>query len=151
MNDGIAQQNSTPTTIGLRVSAEPGQLVMLRALAETVGLVADFGIGEVGDIRLALDEVATELVRNAQPGSMLDCDLAYDADGMTVQMTALESSRGVMTEESLSGDIVRTLTVAVHTYQEAASIAGTGFPTLVEFRWLRTSHDRRYCGNPDNS
>ncbi|WP_327145880.1 anti-sigma factor [Nocardia sp. NBC_01327] len=139
MNDGVAQDHSIPTTVGLQVPAAPQQLSLLRALAETVTLLADFDIGEVNDIRLVLDEVAMLLVRDAVPGTALDCDLTYDSDGVTVRVAAVASSATALDDHSLSWHIVRTLTDSVRTVKGLAAVPAAGYPTVVEFRWLRNS------------
>ncbi|MCU1642399.1 MAG: Uncharacterized protein JWN03_2674 [Nocardia sp.] len=139
MNDGFPHDHSIPTTVGLQVPAAPQQLTLLRALAETVTLLADFDIGEVNDIRLVLDEVATLLVRDAIPGTALDCDLTYDSDGVTVRVAAVASTATALDDSSLSWHIVRTLADSVRTVKELAAIPAVGYPTVVEFRWLRTS------------
>ncbi|WP_228806575.1 hypothetical protein [Nocardia cyriacigeorgica] len=70
MTEHVSRITADPTTtVGVRVPAELGQLLMLRALTETVSLIADFALDEVTDIRLALDEVATSLILDAVPGS----------------------------------------------------------------------------------
>ncbi|WP_405138334.1 anti-sigma factor [Nocardia sp. NBC_01388] len=140
MDRGAAQPYSGPATIGLQVPALPEQLMMLRALAETVLHMADFGIGEVNDIRLALDEVATILIQDAIPGSILDCDLTYDQSGLGVRLAAVASSEAVLEDGSLSWHIVRTLTDGLSATQGSYSALVAGYPTVVEFRWRsRTS------------
>ncbi|MFI1913821.1 anti-sigma factor [Nocardia sp. NPDC020380] len=125
------------TTVGLRVRAEPEQLTMLRALAETVTLVADFDIGEVNDLRLALDEVATVLIGDAVPGSVLDCDVTYDSDEVTVRVTVIAVSEDALEDTGLSWHIVRSLTDSLDATQAAYALRAGGYPTIVEFRWLR--------------
>jgi serine/threonine-protein kinase RsbW len=68
MTENISRTSAATTTVGVRVPADLEQLLMLRALAETVSLIADFALDEVTDIRLALDEVATSLILDAVPG-----------------------------------------------------------------------------------
>lgn len=110
---------------------------MLRALAETVTLVADFDIGEVNDLRLVLDEVATVLIGDAVPGSVLDCDVTYDADEVTVRVTVIAVSEAALEDTGLSWHIVRSLTDSLDATQAAYALQAGGYPTIVEFRWLR--------------
>src|SRR5690606_10181223 len=88
VSDSVETTSRDTTTVGVRVPAEHEQLVMLRALAETVALIADFGLDEVTDIRLALDEVATSLIAGAVAESTLSCDFDYDEHRMTVRVTS---------------------------------------------------------------
>ncbi|WP_327145875.1 ATP-binding protein [Nocardia sp. NBC_01327] len=130
------------TTVGLRVPAVPEQLTILRALSETVTMLADFDLGEVNDIRLALDEVAMVLIRDAAPGSTLDCDLTYDEDELTVRVSAITSSEGALEDRGLSWHIVRSLTDSLDATQGAYARAAAGFPTVVEFRRHRDAQQR---------
>ena len=51
---------------------------MLRAVAETVALIAGFTVDEVADTPVALDEAATCLILGAVPDSQLNCDVVAD-------------------------------------------------------------------------
>lgn len=133
------------TTVGLQVPAAPEQLTLLRALAETVTLLADFGIGEVNDIRLALDEVATVLIRAAAPGSRLDCELTYDDNELTVRVAGIAESQDALDDDGLSWHIVRSLTDSLNADQGGYAKPAGGYPTVVEFRRLRDA--RRHTVN----
>ncbi|WP_040793761.1 ATP-binding protein [Nocardia paucivorans] len=124
-------------TIGVRVPAVYEQLVMLRALAETVALIADFGLDEVADMRLALDEVATALLQDAAPDSELDCAFAYDESSMDVTVSAVTVSAAGPDEDSFGWHIVSTLTDRISTTIGSHDPAAGGYPTVVRFRWSR--------------
>ncbi|WP_228803656.1 ATP-binding protein [Nocardia higoensis] len=132
------QPTTAATTIGVRVPARPEQLTMLRALAETVGHIADFAIDEVADIRLALDEVATALVLDAVPGSELDCELDYGQDRMTVRVRGLTASKDPVARNGFGWHIVRTLTESVETAQEPYDFQAGGYRTSIDFDWSRS-------------
>ncbi|MFX0578005.1 ATP-binding protein [Nocardia nepalensis] len=129
----------TTTTIGVRVPAELEQLTMLRALAETVALIADFAIDEVVDIRLALDEVATSLILEATPGSTLDCEFTYNGNEMFVHVASVAVSESVVGQAGFGWHIVRTLTQSIAAVQEPFDSAVSGYPTVVDFSWARGS------------
>ncbi|WP_433191747.1 ATP-binding protein [Nocardia sp. CA-107356] len=125
------------TTIGVSVPAELEQLTMLRALAETVALIADFAIDEVVDIRLALDEVATSLILDAAPGSTLDCEFTYNDNEMFVHVASVAVSDSVVGQAGFGWHIVRTLTQSIAAVQEPFDSAVSGYPTVVDFSWAR--------------
>lgn len=133
------QPTTAATTIGVRVPARPEHLTMLRALAETVGHIADFGIDEVADIRLALDEVATALILDAVPDSELDCEMDYGEDRMSVRVRGLTKSKEAVTQSGFGWHIVRTLTDAVEASQEPYDFVVRGYRTAIEFDWSRWS------------
>ncbi len=122
-------------TIGIRVSADFEELAMLRAVAETIALLADFGIDEVTDIRLALEEVATTLIRDAVPGSELDCEIGYDDTSMTIRVASIAASDLGPDQNGMSWHIVSTLTDSVSTTVEPIDAATGGYRTTIEFRW----------------
>ncbi len=48
--------------VELRVAAEFEQLPVVRAVAETLAVLGDFTLDDVADIKLAVDEVCSELI-----------------------------------------------------------------------------------------
>ncbi|WP_330232256.1 anti-sigma factor [Nocardia sp. NBC_00508] len=139
--EGTPPATTRTGAISVRVPAESEQLAMLRALAETVVLMADFGIDEVTDIRLALDEVASALVLDAVPGSELDCAFSFDGDAVDVQVCAVTRSNGTPDQAGFGWHIVTTLTDSVSASQGAHDSASGGYPTTVDFRWVRGGTD----------
>ncbi|GAB2661159.1 anti-sigma factor [Nocardia goodfellowii] len=121
----------------MRLPAQFEQLTMLRALAETVSLIADFALDEVTDIRLALDEVATSLIMEAVPESTLDCEFTYDDRQMFVHVASISSSEAVVGQAGFGWHIVRTLTASIAAVQEPFDATVGGFPTTVDFSWVR--------------
>ncbi len=141
VSDSVETTSRDTTTVGVRVPAEHEQLVMLRALAETVALIADFGLDEVTDIRLALDEVATSLIAAAVADSTLSCDFDYDEHRMTVRVTSTAATESFLDQEGFGWHIVRTLTRGVGVVQHPYDVARGGYPTDVEFSWYRGGAD----------
>ncbi|MGW4243096.1 hypothetical protein, partial [Nocardia sp. NPDC004722] len=109
----------------------------VRALADTVGMVADFGIGEVTDIRMALDEIATGLILDAVPGADVDCRFAYDDRCMTIHVSAVTRSEDTLAQRNLCWPAVRDLTRAVHAVRLPFDEGRSGYRTAVEFSWAR--------------
>ncbi|MEU4312965.1 anti-sigma factor [Nocardia sp. NPDC024068] len=141
ISDSVDTTSADTTTIGVRVPARDEQLVMLRALAETVSLIADFGLDEVTDIRLALDEVATSLIAVAVPETTLGCDFDYDEHRMTVRVTSMSMTDTLRDQEGFGWHIVRTLTRSVDVLQQPYDVTSGGYPTEVEFSWYRGGAD----------
>ncbi|WP_406230895.1 ATP-binding protein [Nocardia sp. NBC_01009] len=143
MTEWTTEQASGSTTIEIRVPALLDQLVMLRALAETVALIADFGLDEVTDIRLALDEIATELILDAVADTTIDCRFTYRESAMLVRVSSVAASNTVPGQGSFGWHIVRTLTDTVHAVQAPLDAATGGYPTVVDFHWVRGGSDGR--------
>lgn len=142
MTEHVSRITADPTTtVGGRVPAELDQLLMLRALTETVSLIADFALDEVTDIRLALDEVATSLILDAVPGSELTCDFNYGDNRMTVSVTSVAATESVGERHSFGWHIVRTLTESISTEQRPFDQNAGGYPTTARFTWVRGGSD----------
>ncbi|TLG00242.1 ATP-binding protein [Nocardia cyriacigeorgica] len=142
MTEHVSRITADPTTtVGVRVPADLDQLLMLRALTETVSLIADFALDEVTDIRLALDEVATSLILDAVPGSELTCDFSYGDNRMTVAVSSVAATESVGEKHSFGWHIVRTLTESISTEQRPFDQNAGGYPTTARFTWVRGGSD----------
>lgn len=137
MGDWASRSSTTTTTVAVRVPAQLEQLIMVRALAETISLIADFALDEVTDIRLALDEVATSLMLDAAPGTNLECQFSYDDNRMFVHVSSVATSETAMGRDGFGWHIVRTLTDSIAAVQRPYDSAIGGYPTLVDFSWVR--------------
>lgn len=127
------------TEVGVQVSAQLAELAMLRALADTVGLTADFEIDEVTDMRMALDEIATGLILDAVPGASVDCRFAYDDRCMIVHISAVTRSEDALAQRNLCWPVVHDLTDTVHAVRFPFDGKRSGYPIVVELLCMRSS------------
>ncbi|MFF0490302.1 ATP-binding protein [Nocardia sp. NPDC004068] len=141
MSEWVSRSPAQTSSVGIRVPAHLGQLTMLRALAETVALIADFALDEVTDIRVALDEIATALIAEAVPGSAVDCDFAYDDGRMTVRVAGVASVSDALDENSFGWHVLQTITDTISSETEPFDAVRNGFPILVEFSRARGEAD----------
>lgn len=123
-------------TVGLQVNADFEELGMLRALVETITLHADFGVDEVTDIRLAVEEVATEALLDAIAGSMLDCAITYTGESVEVRVSALTTTDLGPDRLGLGWHIVSALAESV-TVDVVPDDASGRYRTTICFRWVR--------------
>ncbi|MEU8898850.1 anti-sigma factor [Nocardia sp. NPDC048505] len=137
MDEKISESSTGTTTIGVRVPAELEQLTMLRALAETVTLIADFGIDEVTDIRLALDEIATALMLGAVPGSEVETGFSFREGAITVEVSGVAATDTALDQGNFGWHIVETLTDSISVAQTPFDATVSGYPTVVVFTWVR--------------
>ncbi|WP_067824525.1 ATP-binding protein [Nocardia inohanensis] len=141
MTEWISRPATDTSTVGLRVPAELDQLTMLRALAETVALIADFALDEVTDIRVALDEVATALIVAAVPGSYVACDFDFDEQRMQVRVGGTCTGPDALDENGFGWHVLDTITEDLTAHHQPYDPASGGYPTVVEFSRLRGSAD----------
>ena len=91
MNDAGLHANKRPRghrAVELHVAARLENLAMLRTLVGAIGTFEDLDFDAVADLRLAVDEVCTRLIRSATPDATLivvvdpqDDELVVDASG----------------------------------------------------------------------
>ncbi|WP_280441203.1 anti-sigma factor [Nocardia brasiliensis] len=143
MSERVSESVTETTTVAVTVPATPEQLTMLRALAETVLLIADFGLDEVTDIRLALDEIATVLLQDAVPGSTISCAFTYREGMLKAAIQAVGRSETEVGTGSFGWHIVQTLTDSVTATRAPFDAAVDGYPTVVEFVWARGELDEQ--------
>ncbi|MFC6010898.1 anti-sigma factor [Nocardia lasii] len=125
------------TTVGFQVPAELDQLSMVHALAETALLVRGFALDEVTDLLLALDEVATALMLIATPNSQLDCAFTGADGALGARLRVLASEPAALDQNSFGWHVVATLTDALRAEYAEFDPAHDGYPTAVEFGWIR--------------
>jgi len=128
--------------VEVRVAATLGQLPTLRALAETVMLLADFTLDEVSDVRLAVDEVASILITGAAPRAVLRCEFVADDAGVRVTMSSVAAREGLTVQRGFGWHLLRTLTHSIDASQRPYNMAARGYPTIIEFSRARGPHNR---------
>ncbi len=106
---------------------------MLRALTETVLMLAEFALDEVTDIQVAIDEIATDLIGAAIVGSALDCELTVDRGRIAVCLSTISVKREVIDEEGFGWHVIRTVTETLRTDIGSYDRIWGGFPITVEF------------------
>ncbi|WP_280262593.1 ATP-binding protein [Nocardia wallacei] len=141
MSEWVARSPVQTSNVGVRVPADLNQLTMLRALAETVALIADFALDEVTDIRVALDEVATALIAEAAPASAIHCDFDYDDGAMTVRVSAVTGVEDAFDENGFGWHVLRTITDDLGARTEPFDAERNGYPVTVEFSRARGEAD----------
>ncbi|MFF2554760.1 ATP-binding protein [Nocardia sp. NPDC058058] len=117
----------------MRVPAEASQLIMLRALAETVCLTADFDVSMVTDIRVALDEVATALVSHRVPGTELSCEFTYDELSIEVRINSVAETDAAFRVASMGWHLLQAITDDLNTDVGPFDHRASGYPTQVRF------------------
>lgn len=71
VSEVMRTDDASVAPVNIRVAAEKSQVPMIRAIAETLAVLADFSMDEVADIKLAVDEAAMTIVGGAAAGSEL--------------------------------------------------------------------------------
>jgi len=133
------QPSGIPTNtlpVEIKIAADLGQLSLLRALAETVALLADLTLDDVADLRLAIDEVATILILAAVPESTLRCEFAAANTGLLLRVSATSARPELPDKQSFGWHVLTTLTDRIDAVQQSFDASTSGYPTTIELGWL---------------
>jgi serine/threonine-protein kinase RsbW len=122
---GKAQQR-TYRAIELRVAARLENLAVLRTLVGAVGAFEDLDFDAVSDLRLAVDEVCTRLIRSAAPGATLAVVVDPRDDEVVIEASAPCRTTDVVTPGSFSWHVLTSLTDNVQTSLDGGGGPGAG-------------------------
>ena len=77
VGDVMQTDEAAVAPVNIRVAADKSQVPMIRAIAETLAVLADFSLDEVADIKLAVDEAAMTIIGGAAAG--VELTVAFNA------------------------------------------------------------------------
>ncbi|MGW4481377.1 anti-sigma factor [Rhodococcus triatomae] len=117
--------------VELRVQADYSQIPVMRAVAETIAVLTDFTLDHVSDIKLAVDEICSVLVKDAAEDAELVCCFERLEESIFVRIDTDTRTDLVPDRGSFGWHVLRTLTDTITVAHEARD--GGGFHTTVEF------------------
>ncbi len=127
--------------VELRVRAHFGQLPLLRATAETVTVLADFDLDAVSDVKMAVDEVCSELIRVAVGDADVVCHYDLVGDTLHVRIHTVTVTDAVPDEEGFGWHVVRTLTDSPAATHDAIADTAARYRTTIVFSRSRRGGD----------
>jgi serine/threonine-protein kinase RsbW len=113
-------------SIELRVAARLENLAVLRTLVGAVGAFEDLDFDVVADLRLAVDEVCTRLIRSATPDATLAIVVDPRDDDVLVEVSATCKTYDVVTPGSFSWHVLTSLADDVQTFHDGLAPAECG-------------------------
>lgn len=121
-------------SVELRVAAELENLAVLRTLVAAVATFEDLDFDAVADLRLAVDEACTRLIRSAVPHSVLLLVIDPREDAVVIDASTTCKSPDILAPGSFSWHVLSSLTDEVRTFQngqgpEDAQIFGISMTT----------------------
>jgi anti-sigma regulatory factor (Ser/Thr protein kinase) len=108
--------------VEFRVAAKLENLAMLRTLVAAVGTFEDLDMDTVADLRLAVDEACTRLIRCAVPDSTLVLVVHPREDELVIDASTTCTSLDIMAPGSFSWHVLKSLTDEVKTFQDGESL-----------------------------
>jgi serine/threonine-protein kinase RsbW len=112
------KQRRGDRAVELRVAARLENLAVLRTLVGAVGTFEDLDFDAVADLRLAVDEVCTRLIRSATPDATLVVVVDPRDDKLVVDASATCETYDVVTPGSFSWHVLTSLADDVQTFHD---------------------------------
>lgn len=124
--DGVSGQDRS---VELQVDAALENLAVLRTLVAAVAAFEDLDLDAVADIRVAVDEACTRLIRSALPGSKLRVVVDPSHDALVIRASARcavdGGSAAVVEPGSFSWHVLSSLADEVSTFADGHAADGS--------------------------
>jgi serine/threonine-protein kinase RsbW len=124
-----AQNARGPRVLEVRVAARLENLAVVRTIIGAVGTFEDLDLDAVADLRLAVDEACTRLIRSASPDAtlILTIDPRPNEVVVDVATTAVTAEvDDILAPGSFSWHVLTALTDDVRTFHDGVELEGVG-------------------------
>jgi serine/threonine-protein kinase RsbW len=105
-------------SVELRVAAQLENLAVLRTLVAAVAVFEDLDFDAVADLRLAVDEACTTLIRAAVPDSMLVVTIDPRDDAVVITASTACQDGDVIAPGGFSWHVLSSLADEVHAFSD---------------------------------
>lgn len=126
--------------VEVRVAADPTQLPVLRAVVGDLAMRADFDVDSVADLRLAVDEACSSLVRLALAETQLVCRFRTGQDSLSVTAEVLSADAMGPRKDTFSWRVLSALADSVSTSVQADAAEDGSHQVCIELTKGRTAH-----------
>jgi anti-sigma regulatory factor (Ser/Thr protein kinase) len=117
---------ASPRAVELRVAAQLENLAVVRTLVAAIGTHEDLDLDAVADLRLAVDEACTRLIRSASPDSTLVLVIDPGEVDVVVDASTTSDADDILSPGSFSWHVLTSLTDDVSTFRNGSSPNGSG-------------------------
>lgn len=145
MTDGESRRGGekrSPAAVELRVAAQLENLAVLRTVVGAVGTFSDLDFDSVADLRLAVDEACTRLIRSATPNATLVVIVDPREDVVVVEASTTCDTYDVVTEGSFSWHVLSSLTDDLQTFHNGHDPSPDGHVFGITLTTRRAGTDR---------
>jgi serine/threonine-protein kinase RsbW len=116
----------TPRSVEVRVAARLENLAVLRTVIGALATFEDLDLDAVADLRLAVDEACTRLIRSAEPDATLVLVVDPRADDVVVDVSTTSTASDILTPGSFSWHVLTSLTDDVRVFHDGVGLDGVG-------------------------
>ena len=127
MTDGDPRRDGekrSPAAVELRVAAQLENLSALRTVIGAIGTFSDLDFDAVADLRLAVDEACTRLIRSAARDATLMVIVDPRDDVVVVEASTTCDTYDVVAEGSFSWHVLSSLTDDLQTFHNGHDAPG---------------------------
>ena len=124
MADVVSHNNGlghSARSVELRVAATLENLAVLRTLVAAIGTFEDLDFDAVADLRLAVDEACTRLIRSAVPEATLLLVVDPQPEALVVHASTACDTSDILAPGSFSWHVLTSLTDEVTTFTNGQS------------------------------
>ena len=111
-------QHAIARSVEIRVPAQLENLAVVRTVVAAIGTFEDLDFDVVSDLRLAVDEACTRLIRSAVPNSTLMLAVRPRESDVVVEASTTCKTPDILTPGSFSWHVLSSLTDEVSTFQD---------------------------------
>lgn len=108
--DVITEAAAAP--VKLSVIAGADRLPIVRSVVERTLFIDDWSVDDVADVKLGVDEICSQLIAAAEPGSSIAVSIAAGPAGVTVQIDGWPDSAFAIDTAGFGWRVVETVTDA---------------------------------------
>lgn len=112
--------------VELRVAPRLENLAVVRMLVGAIATYEDLDVDTVADLRLAIDELCTQLIRCAAPNATLKVVIDPNDDDIAIEASAAGDGVEVLTPGSFSWHVLTSLVDDVQTFRVGPESDGAG-------------------------
>ncbi|HEU4363741.1 MAG TPA: anti-sigma factor [Mycobacterium sp.] len=119
-----SDQPRSDRAVELRVAPRLENLAVVRMLVGAVGTFEDLDVDTVADLRLAIDELCTQLIRRALPDATLVVVIDPDDDKVVVRASTACRGFDLLAPGSFSWHVLKSLTDDAQAFHDGSENSG---------------------------
>lgn len=120
MSEAEFERQPTNRAVELRIAPRLENVAVVRTLVGAVGTFEDLDVDTVADLRLAVDEACTQLVRSASPESTLVVVIDPQDAEVVVHTSAVCEADDVIGTDSFSWHVLTALTAEPKIFRDGS-------------------------------
>jgi serine/threonine-protein kinase RsbW len=128
--------------VEVRVAAQLENLAVVRTLIAAVATFEDLNLDAVADLRLAVDEACTRLIRSASPDGILVLVIDPRVNEVVIDVSTPSTAGDILTPGSFSWHVLTSLTDDVRTFVDGVELDGLGPVFTISMTTRRASPAR---------